>query len=79
METPKISEKISGFYKNTDTTISLSRDTTVNLMDNLDFRVADSDTLRFMPVAEVTWPGNETRGTIWSESPIAGRYERWQN
>ncbi len=58
--------------KNTDTTISLSRDTTVNLMDNLDFRVADSDTLRFMPVAEVTWPGNETRGTIWSESPIAG-------
>jgi S-layer protein (TIGR01567 family) len=61
--------------RNTDTTISLSRDTTVNLLGNLSFRVADSDVLRFMPVVVTvfTQPGAyETRGTIWSEFPIAG-------
>ncbi|MCJ7423377.1 PGF-CTERM sorting domain-containing protein, partial [Candidatus Bathyarchaeota archaeon] len=37
---------------NTDTTVSLSRDSTINLMGSMNFKVADSDTLRFYPMVE---------------------------
>ena len=59
--------------RNTDSTISLSRDSTVTLMDDLKFRVADSERLWFMPVEVFTKAGSyETRGTVWNELPIAG-------
>lgn len=42
------------------TAISLSRDSTVTLMGNMKFKVADSDTLRFYPFVEVSG----TTGTV---------------
>jgi len=42
-------------------------------MDDLKFRVADSEWLWFMPVEVFTHAGSyETRGTVWNELPIAG-------
>jgi S-layer protein (TIGR01567 family) len=60
--------------QNSDTSITLSRDTTIDLMDNLKFQVADNDTLRFMPVAmRISDPGSsEIRGAVWNETPING-------
>jgi S-layer protein (TIGR01567 family) len=60
--------------RNTDSAITLSQDSTVDLMGNLAFEVADSaGVLRFMPVMVFTQPGAyETNGTIWNEFPIAG-------
>lgn len=60
--------------QNLDTPITLSRDTTLDLMDNMKFQVADNDTLRFMPVAmRISTPDmSEIRGAVWNETPING-------
>jgi S-layer protein (TIGR01567 family) len=43
-------------FRNTDSTISLSQDSAVVLIANLEFKVADKeDVLRFMPVIRVLW------------------------
>ncbi len=53
---------------NTKTTVTLSRDTKVNLIGALNFRTADSDTARFYPEITYTDPGMyEIRGTIAQE------------
>ncbi len=58
--------------RNTDSAISLSRDSTVDLMGNLRFKVADSDGLRFMPVQVFTEAGEyEIIGARWNEFPIS--------
>jgi S-layer protein (TIGR01567 family) len=50
-----------------DGSLSLSRDSTVNLAGNMKFKVADSedDDVRFYPFVEITTPGTvEVRGTV---------------
>jgi S-layer protein (TIGR01567 family) len=58
--------------KNTDSSVSLSTDSIVDLMGNLKFKVADrADTLRFVPVVLHIQPGKyEIRGTVWNEIQI---------
>ncbi|MDJ1423710.1 MAG: S-layer protein domain-containing protein [Candidatus Methanoperedens sp.] len=57
--------------KNTDTEISLTRDSTVDLMGNLKFKVADSNDLRFYPMVIRDQPGTyEVRGTVYNETAI---------
>jgi S-layer protein (TIGR01567 family) len=59
--------------KNDDTALTLTRDSTQDLMGNMKFRVADNDTLRFYPMVVKDQPGTyEVRGTIASEDASAG-------
>ena len=59
--------------KNTDSSVTLSSDSTITLMGNLNFMVARADTLRFMPVVMRTQTGKyEIRGTVWNETQIPG-------
>jgi S-layer protein (TIGR01567 family) len=59
--------------KNDDTALTLSRDSTQDLMGNMKFRVADNDTLRFYPMVVRDQPGTyEVRGTVASENASAG-------
>ncbi len=60
--------------RNTGTPVTLSRDSTVDLMGNLMFKIADrDDILRFMPVTLRTLPGNyEIRGAVWDQNSING-------
>ncbi len=59
--------------KNSFNTVSLSRGSSTDLMGPLRFRVADNDTLRFMPVAIHGQAGTEDiRGAVWNETPIDG-------
>ncbi len=52
---------------NKDRVITLARDTTVDIMSQLKFRVADSDVVRYYPMVIVTTPGMyEIRGTVAS-------------
>jgi S-layer protein (TIGR01567 family) len=52
--------------KNTDTDVSLTQDSTQDLMGKMQFRVADNATLRFYPIATYTDPGTyEVRGTVY--------------
>ncbi len=44
---------------NSESSVTLSRDSTVNLMGDMNFRVADSDTLRFYPMVEYQILGGE--------------------
>ncbi|MBU3966574.1 MAG: hypothetical protein KKG76_04235 [Euryarchaeota archaeon] len=56
---------------NTDTTVILARGTTISLMGKLNFRVADSDILRFYPMVVQTEPGTyEVRGSVWNDTSI---------
>ncbi|MCZ7362832.1 MAG: S-layer protein domain-containing protein, partial [Candidatus Methanoperedens sp.] len=59
---------------NSDSMISLSRDTTVDLIGNIKFKVADNETLRFIPLAVHSSTAGiyEIRGTSWNETPISG-------
>ncbi len=51
--------------QNTDSTVTLSRNTTVNLMGNMNFHVADSDVVRFYPaVVGIDLGTYEVRGAI---------------
>jgi S-layer protein (TIGR01567 family) len=45
--------------KNSDSTITLSQDSTVDIMGNMKFKVADSTTLRYYPFVEYVIPGGE--------------------
>ncbi len=64
--------------KNTDTAVSLARDSTIDLMGNLKFRVADSDTLRFYPSVVHDQPGiYEVRGTIWDDTSATTTANSW--
>lgn len=48
-----------------DASVSLTRDSTVNLAGNMKFQVADSDDTRFYPFVAITTPGKvEVRGTV---------------
>ncbi len=67
--------------RNKDRTISLSKDTTTDIMGDLKFKVADSDTVRYYPMALRTAPGTyEVRGSVaegtgtkaWDASTFAG-------
>lgn len=63
--------------KNSDTSMTLSRDSTVDVMGGIKFRVADSDTLRYYPMVEYLievgpgpTPGNETpSSTVTTPKP----------
>jgi S-layer protein (TIGR01567 family) len=58
-------------FKNSNTDISLSRGSTIDLIGPLRFQVADNDSLRFMPVAEHRQVGTgDIRGAVWNEAPI---------
>ncbi|VVB87911.1 S-layer protein [uncultured archaeon] len=48
---------------NTDSSVSLSRDSTVNLMGELNFVTADSSTLRFYPAVDYVIPSGTGTGT----------------
>ncbi|NJD78340.1 MAG: hypothetical protein FIB08_14815, partial [Candidatus Methanoperedens sp.] len=56
--------------RNTDTQISLNRDSTVNLMGSMGLRVADSDTLRFYP--KVDYEVTSTQVPTCQYSMISG-------
>ncbi|MCX9015142.1 MAG: S-layer protein domain-containing protein, partial [Candidatus Methanoperedens sp.] len=68
--------------KNKDTAITLTRDGTINVMGDVKFKVADSDTIRFYPMVTRTTPGiHEVRGTVvtgitagqsWDATSFAG-------
>ncbi len=66
--------------KNTDTSVTLSRDSTVDLMGSMKFRVADSDTLRFYPGvdAEVILPptpqcyNSTINGNVFRDNNVNG-------
>ncbi len=61
--------------KNTDTDVSLTKDSTQDLMGNMKFRVADSDTLRFYPMVLRTDPGTyEVRGTVYNETALVADF-----
>ncbi len=48
-----------------DGSVSITRDSTVNIAGNMKFKVADSDDVRFYPFVEITTPGKvEVRGTV---------------
>ncbi len=54
---------------NEDSSISLSKDATTDIMGNVKFKVADSDTARFYPVVTRTTPGiHEVRGAVYDNS-----------
>ncbi len=58
--------------RNSDSEVTLSQDSTVDLMGNMRFVVADrEDLLRFIPVIVVEQPA-EIRGTIWNDAPLTG-------
>lgn len=66
MEVSTISN--SGIAMENGNSISLSRGSTVNIMDKLNFIVADADDLRFAPVVNMSEPGTyELRGTVHDE------------
>ncbi len=50
--------------KNKDKTITLTRDGTIDVMGELKFRVADSDTLRYYPMVEYEISGVVLRGDV---------------
>ncbi len=59
--------------KNSNTNISLARGSTIDLMGPLRFRVADNDSLRFIPVAVYRQAGIvDIRGAVWNETPVEG-------
>lgn len=60
--------------RNTDSIITLPKGSIVDMTDKLQFKVADSDTLGFIPVAVHTTQGTtyEKRGTAWNETSING-------
>ncbi len=59
--------------KNKNSSINLSKDGTVDIMGNLKFRVADNNTLRFMPIARLLQPERyDVQGTAWNETPFDG-------
>ncbi len=63
---------------NTDSSVSLSRDSTVNIMGGMNFKVADSDSLRFYPLVLKTSPGTyELRGTIWNDTSASTAANSW--
>ncbi|WP_410508879.1 S-layer protein domain-containing protein [Methanosarcina hadiensis] len=66
MEVSSVSS--SGVSMRNNEAISLSRGSTVNIMDNFSFIVADADSLRFAPVVNMSEPGTyELRGTVYDE------------
>jgi|GEM_PF-1001716 len=59
--------------RNDDSSVTLYRDNTTDIMGNLKFRVSDSDILRFMPLAVLPHQGIYTiRGAVWNGTPIYG-------
>jgi len=56
----------------TDASITLSKDSTIDLMGNMKFRTADSDTLRFYPMVEyqIVGPGGETGAVPLGGTPV---------
>ncbi len=55
--------------KNDDTSVTLTQDSTQDLMGNMKFKVADNATLRFYPMAIRDQPGTyEVRGTVAEEN-----------
>ncbi len=59
--------------RNSNTQVVLSRGSWTDLMGTLRLRVADNDSLMFMPVAVHRQPGTgEIRGAVWNEYPIEG-------
>lgn len=59
--------------KNTDSIINLPKGSIVDITDKLKFKVADSDTLGFIPVSILTTQGTyEVHGTVWNETSING-------
>lgn len=54
--------------KNTENTVALSRDSTVNLMGELGFHVADSDTVRFYPMVQYQFSGTAPVSTATTTS-----------
>ncbi len=55
--------------ENKDTAITLGQDSIVDIMGELKFKVADSDTLRFHPMVTCTEPGTyEVRGAIYNDT-----------
>jgi S-layer protein (TIGR01567 family) len=61
--------------KNTDTDVSLTQDSTQDLMGRMQFRVADNATLRFYPIATYTDPGTyEVRGTVYDAGNESGSF-----
>jgi S-layer protein (TIGR01567 family) len=61
--------------KNTDTDVSLTQDSTQDLMGKMQFRVADNSTLRFYPIATYTDPGTyEVRGTVYDTGATNGSF-----
>jgi S-layer protein (TIGR01567 family) len=60
---------------NTDNTVTLSKDSTVALMGNMKFKVADSDVVRIYPMVLRTAPGiYEVRGTVANQTAITGGF-----
>lgn len=66
MEVSSISD--SGIAMKNKNSVSLSKGSTVNIMGQLNFIVADADSLRFAPVVNMSEPGTyELRGTVHDE------------
>jgi S-layer protein (TIGR01567 family) len=64
--------------KNSDTTVSLIRDTSIDLMGNLKFKVADSNWLRFYPMIIRDHPGTyELSGTVWYDTSATTAANSW--
>jgi PGF-CTERM protein len=57
--------------KNSDTDVSLTQDSTQDLMGNMKFRVADNDTLRFYPKVDYEIAGGEVTATATAGAPGA--------
>ncbi|MDQ1252820.1 MAG: hypothetical protein QG646_1952 [Euryarchaeota archaeon] len=58
----------SGVSMKNPNSISLTRGSTVNIMDKLNFIIADAEDLRFAPVENMSEPGTyELRGTVHDE------------
>ena len=76
----KVSNQNPLTLQNSESTVTLSPDTTVNVMGDIKLKVADSTTLRYYPMVLKTKPGiYEVRGTVavtgittWDNSKFAG-------
>jgi PGF-CTERM protein len=69
---PTIDNEKKTITIDTDSSVSLSKDSTVDLMGNMKFRVADSDDLRFYPMVEyeILAPGVTPTPTIGVDTPV---------
>ncbi len=64
--------------KNSDSTLTLSKDTSVDIMGKMKFKVADNNVLRFYPVVIRDTPGTyEVRGQVWNSSSNSTSINVW--